>query len=55
MVKNSFALHPKMKMTMMSGMTVHVISSFRFPWMGTPASSAARRRYLIAKYTTSPR
>jgi len=29
--KNSFALHPKMKRTMTSGMTVHAISSLRFP------------------------
>ena len=39
---------------MTNGMTVHSSSSASEPWIATPTSSSCRRRYLMAKNTTSP-
>jgi len=53
-VKNSLALHPKMKRTMNERNDRPRDLEPEVPWIGTPASSFERRRYLIAKYTTRP-
>jgi hypothetical protein len=51
--KYTLAPHTNITIAITNGIPVQISSSASDPWIGSPDSSGCRRRYLIAKNTTS--